>query len=35
MAFRHLQAGSYVFYVRAVGPGGPDGTPATYKLATS
>ena len=30
--FKHLQTGSYVFYVRAVGPGGPDKTPATYRF---
>jgi hypothetical protein len=29
-SFTHLARGSYVFYVRAVGLGGPDRTPATY-----
>jgi hypothetical protein len=28
--FRGLHAGSYVLYVRAIGPGGADKTPATY-----
>ena len=28
--FKHLKAGSYKLYVRAVGPGGTDKTPATY-----
>jgi len=30
--FEHLKAGSYVLYVRAVGPGGTDKTPATYSF---
>jgi hypothetical protein len=33
VTFTRLQAGSYVFYVRAVGPGGRDRTPATYAFA--
>ena len=28
--FKHLKAGSFVLYVRAIGPGGVDKTPATY-----
>jgi hypothetical protein len=28
--FKHLKAGSYVLYVRAIGPGGVDKSPATY-----
>jgi len=30
---RDLRAGSYVLYVRAVGPGGPDPDPVTYRFA--
>ena len=30
--FKHLKAGSFVLYVRAIGPGGVDKTPATYKF---
>jgi hypothetical protein len=30
ITFRHLSPGRYVFYVRAVGAGGADRTPATY-----
>ena len=30
--FKHLKAGSYVLRVRAVGPGGVDKTPATYRF---
>ena len=30
--FRHLKPGSYVLRVRAVGPGGVDKTPATYRF---
>jgi hypothetical protein len=30
--FKHLKAGTYELYVRAVGPGGVDKTPATYKF---
>ena len=30
ISFRHLSPGGYVFYVRAVGAGGADRTPATY-----
>jgi hypothetical protein len=30
--FTHLEAGSYVLYVRAVGPGGADKTPASYEF---
>jgi hypothetical protein len=29
-ALAHLRAGRYVFFVRAVGPGGPDPTPVSY-----
>jgi hypothetical protein len=31
----HLAKGTYIFYVRAVGPGGPDKTPATRKFTIS
>ena len=31
-AFGNLQEGSYLFYVRAVGPGGVDRTPPTYSF---
>jgi hypothetical protein len=30
--FKHLKAGKFELYVRAVGPGGTDETPATYKF---
>jgi predicted phage tail protein len=30
--FTRLEAGSYVLYVRAVGPGGADRTPASYEF---
>jgi hypothetical protein len=30
--FRRLKAGTYVLYVRAVGPGGADRTPASYEF---
>jgi hypothetical protein len=30
--FRHLKIGKFVFYVRAVGPGGVDKTPAIYRF---
>jgi hypothetical protein len=30
--FRHLHAGSYVVYVRALGPGGVEKSPATYSF---
>ena len=30
--FRHLHAGNYVVYVRALGPGGADKSPATYSF---
>jgi hypothetical protein len=30
--FKHLKAGSFVLYVRAIGPGGVDKSPATYKF---
>ena len=30
--FKHLKPGSYVLRVRAVGPGGVDKTPATYRF---
>ena len=30
VAFAHLAPAAYVFYVRSVGPGGPDRTPAKY-----
>lgn len=30
----HLAAGRYVFYVRAIGPGGVDATPASRRFAT-
>ena len=30
--FSHLKAGNYELYVRAVGPGGTDKTPATYRF---
>jgi hypothetical protein len=30
--FKNLKVGSYVLYARAVGPGGADKTPATYKF---
>ena len=33
--FKGLKAGSYVLYVRAVGPGGADKTPATYRFKIS
>jgi hypothetical protein len=33
--FKHLKAGSYVLYVRAVGPGGAAKSPATYKFRIS
>jgi hypothetical protein len=33
--FKRLKAGTYVFYVRAVGPGGADKIPATYKFKIS
>jgi hypothetical protein len=31
-AFTNLKAGSYVFYVRAVGPGGVDPSPPSYSF---
>jgi polyhydroxybutyrate depolymerase len=31
-SFTHLKAGKYELYVRAVGPGGVDPTPATYRF---
>jgi hypothetical protein len=33
--FKHLKAGKYEFYVRAIGPGGVDKSPATYKFKIS
>jgi hypothetical protein len=33
--FSNLDAGSYVLYVRALGPGGADKTPATYSFTIS
>ena len=30
--FKHLKVGRYVLYVRALGPGGADTSPATYKF---
>jgi hypothetical protein len=30
--FRHLHTGSYIVYVRALGPGGVDASPATYSF---
>jgi hypothetical protein len=30
--YKHLKPGSFVLYVRAVGPGGVDKTPATYRF---
>jgi len=31
--YTHLSVGHYIFYVRAIGPGGADRTPATHKFA--
>jgi hypothetical protein len=33
--YKKLKAGSYTFYVRAIGPGGTDKTPATHKFKIS
>ena len=33
--YRHLALGRYIFYVRAVGPGGPDPRPANHKFRIS
>ncbi len=33
--YRHLALGRYIFYVRAVGPGGPDPKPAKHKFRIS
>jgi hypothetical protein len=30
--YTHLAKGTYVFFVRAVGPGGADKTPATHRF---
>jgi hypothetical protein len=32
---KNLKPGSYVLYVRAIGPGSVDATPATYKFKIS
>jgi hypothetical protein len=32
MTFTHLNGGTYIFYVRAAGPGGLDNSPATRKF---